>query len=1205
MSKRDRMRAVISGRCSRLFLVLAVMLVGHAGYGQIKDIGDAGPRRGIAPSGFYSVNQLETINPVSGGVFLNIPITSMPRNQGGGPQFNLNLIYNSAHWDAQIGFVGDGSFYYFLSNSPSGGWRYNLTYSLEMEWKDNYLGDSCSAENGSPWQVYKLTLVLPDGSRHLLRKQNSESNHEDAVHGYYKHDPGGHSECSRAEPSPSTEPTPQNEPLFHETQPIVNYHTVDGSDLDVAVINGASCPSYPEDGSSAGIAAWLTCIENLSWKLYYPDGTMWHQSGFGPTSGFMTAQDCSSTVVPPKNCPAGGSMVDRAQNYYSTFFVYVNNAWTTAIMDQGSRSITIQSTPGSGDVITTQGIGGETLQWTVHWRLAQGLDSNNNLYYINYWSSPELYLFSINPRDWVVDSIDLPTQYCGAGSPSCGLEYVFSYDTDNGGHGINHLKSFTTPFGATSTYSYVTDEAYNPNDPNYTWFMEPLVLGRITQKTLHYASSYGAPDEVTSYSYAPACTSYLNPSDCTSIVGPDGGTTTSWYYSLPPATAGPLSDSRSGLVWKIQRPNGEITERYWGFKDPTGDPTSSTAGNGVYQNPYIKTEYVTLNGKTKAKDYEYDANGNVVSLSEYDWADSVTIPRDNAGAPSGLASNFTNSIRTTLAGFVYGDGTSSSCSGTAHPYWSSPFQAFRSAVCSQEVHSFSGSGPLVSRKELSYAAVNSHPESLELTQQRNWSSAKASLGSCSLYAQCLNSSNAAVTDFGHDAYGNVTSVTEPGRSSGTPLRSQTTYQYDQSGIFLLSVTHATGTLLERSIQYVSDPYTGLVQSVTDYNGVVMSTGYDAVGRPTLVREASGSGVERQTAMVYALGDRCVITQKDLASAGDKALETLQHYDGLGRLWLNQQIEDGSSPNCSDTTSGIKTEMRYSNSSAGRFQLVSNPYRSSSDPTAGWTLTAFDAIGRTTLVGYFTGGTAPAWGNLNADNGKTTMTYDLVDSGSLGIYDTVSDQASLRWNFRDGLGRLIEVREKDPGNAFTYTTTYGYDALDNLTGVTQPNTLSRVFSYDSLGRLSSATNPESGASTYYYDDNGNLTQRILGAGTGGAATMTSLYDALNRVYLKSYSGIATPSVTYCYDGKTYGGADGSCANGSTSNGIGQLTQVQNAVSTTSYTGFDALGRVGSSTQTTGGISYPFSYSSLPIASESSGKSIHRERWLVTNTIQLGG
>ena len=56
-----------------------------------------------------------------------------------------------------------------------------------------------------------------------------------------------------------------------------------------------------------------------------------------------------------------------------------------------------------------------------------------------------------------------------------------------------------------------------------------------------------------------------------------------------------------------------------------------------------------------------------------------------------------------------------------------------------------------------------------------------------------------------------------------------------------------------------------------------------------------------------------------------------------------------------------------------------------------------------------------------------------------------------------------------------TTSYSYNALDNLTRVTQ-GTQTRTFLYDSLSRLTKATNPESGTVGYAYDNNGNLTRR---------------------------------------------------------------------------------------------------------------------------------
>ena len=62
-----------------------------------------------------------------------------------------------------------------------------------------------------------------------------------------------------------------------------------------------------------------------------------------------------------------------------------------------------------------------------------------------------------------------------------------------------------------------------------------------------------------------------------------------------------------------------------------------------------------------------------------------------------------------------------------------------------------------------------------------------------------------------------------------------------------------------------------------------------------------------------------------------------------------------------------------------------------------------------------------------------------------------------------------------------------------------------------------------------------------------------HDGLNRVKSRTYAD-GTPDVSYGYD---------TCANGK-----GQLCSVSNVVSSSSY-GYDVLGRITASSQTTGG------------------------------------
>jgi YD repeat-containing protein len=108
-------------------------------------------------------------------------------------------------------------------------------------------------------------------------------------------------------------------------------------------------------------------------------------------------------------------------------------------------------------------------------------------------------------------------------------------------------------------------------------------------------------------------------------------------------------------------------------------------------------------------------------------------------------------------------------------------------------------------------------------------------------------------------------------------------------------------------------------------------------------------------------------------------------------------------------------------------------------------------------------------------------------------------------------------------------------------------------------LITAANPESGTLGYVYDPNGNLTSK-----TDARLTTTYTYDAMNRPLTRSYSDGTTPTVTYSY------------FSGGVSTNNGNLASVANSVSTTAYTGYDALGRLTGSQQTTDGQTYGMSY-----------------------------
>ena len=256
-------------------------------------------------------------------------------------------------------------------------------------------------------------------------------------------------------------------------------------------------------------------------------------------------------------------------------------------------------------------------------------------------------------------------------------------------------------------------------------------------------------------------------------------------------------------------------------------------------------------------------------------------------------------------------------------------------------------------------------------------------------------------------------------------------------------------------------------------------------------------------------------------------------------------------------------------SPGFYRWISNPYQGTA--ATGWTRTRADQLGRVVEVGHFSGAARSSTGAAPT-LGKITTTYDVE-------YTAVTDPVGkTRRSKRDGLGHLVRVDEPTglPGalgatGSPNQATSYGYNALDNLTLVTQ-GSQRRTFLYDSLSRLTSASNPESGTIAYTYDNNGNLTRR-----TDARSVVTSYsYDRLDRLTRRSYSytgsetavSLETTRVDYAYD------RCGSYSEGRLCSVTAKKGATQ--VSRTAYNRYDALGRVLESTQTTEGQAYTMAY-----------------------------
>jgi RHS repeat-associated protein len=223
---------------------------------------------------------------------------------------------------------------------------------------------------------------------------------------------------------------------------------------------------------------------------------------------------------------------------------------------------------------------------------------------------------------------------------------------------------------------------------------------------------------------------------------------------------------------------------------------------------------------------------------------------------------------------------------------------------------------------------------------------------------------------------------------------------------------------------------------------------------------------------------------------------------------------------------------------GRVFTVSNPYRSTSDPTYGLTTYTYDALGRKT-------------GEAEPDG-----TSQLIWSYSGPTMISTDEDGNVWTRTSDSLGRLTTVVEPT-----ALTTRYSYNPMGDLVYVNQlgiagtDTPRQRSFVYDSLSHLVTANNPETGTICYGlwsggncingYDADGNL----LAKTDARNITTNYAYDSLNRITSKTYSD-STPPANYYYDVAS-------------SNGIGRLSTATVGganVYSEYYYQYDAVGRL---------------------------------------------
>jgi RHS repeat-associated protein len=348
--------------------------------------------------------------------------------------------------------------------------------------------------------------------------------------------------------------------------------------------------------------------------------------------------------------------------------------------------------------------------------------------------------------------------------------------------------------------------------------------------------------------------------------------------------------------------------------------------------------------------------------------------------------------------------------------------------------------------------------------------------------------------------------------------------------------------------------------------------YDSLNRPTSTKFPDGgwnysvytgqNQVDVGTAVTSsALSISCNPTGGDCRH--DQTL-----LDGLGRVSSKILVSD---PDGQTTANTIYD-------SNGRLLKVSNPYHSTSDPTYGLEINAYDGLDRLIQTTHADGHISDVYYGV-AVGSVGGATSQLCSTSSYGIgYPVLKiDEAGNKLqSWTDGFGRLIEADEPDSNNNLTVGTCYSYDLNNNLTEVVQGSE-TRSFTYDTISRVTSKTEPESGTTCFYYATSvgscgspssgglcsGDLSEVCLRVrpapnqpNPNVTVTTTYSYDQFNRLTTKAYSDGVTPTAHFRYDQTSQWGF-------SLGNSIGRLVEAYTDPGNTwaaEIFGYDPMGRV---------------------------------------------
>lgn len=327
-----------------------------------------------------------------------------------------------------------------------------------------------------------------------------------------------------------------------------------------------------------------------------------------------------------------------------------------------------------------------------------------------------------------------------------------------------------------------------------------------------------------------------------------------------------------------------------------------------------------------------------------------------------------------------------------------------------------------------------------------------------------------------------------------PLGRQTTYTWSAGGYpfnaNLQSISQAASPNAPASTETFSSTNFQMT-STTDAEGRVTTYARDAVGRPTLISEADGTALERQTAVTWH-------PTFDVPSRIEGPGLTFDFtYDSEGRV-TGRTLTDTTTITVPYATNGRTRTWTYAWSASGLLEEIDGPLPGTGDTVVFGHNAQGYLVSVTNEVGHVTSVTSVDWRGapltVEDENGTATaFTYDIRGRPTSVTVDPGPDQSAYAMTY-DAVGNLARLTLPEGG-----WLEYAYDAANRLIEIENDRGETQTFAVNALGQPTGKTIRDASSTitfqqTQAYDELGRIRQ-LVGA---GAQTWSFGYDKVDNL-----------------------------------------------------------------------------------------------------------